>query len=138
MNCFPKKKIVLADEMVKCEKKEINSQPIKSEYFMDNAAFGMYELLLRVLFVKHSYSCIKLLIGKGNNGGDAYTLGAILLERGFCVIAYQLFPTINELSNRKSQYFYHKGGEIVYVEDVSHFPVRENDLIIDGIFGTGF
>jgi ADP-dependent NAD(P)H-hydrate dehydratase / NAD(P)H-hydrate epimerase len=78
---------------------------------------------------------ILLLAGKGNNGGDAFATGALLLERGFFVQAYSPFPPSSFLCKSQHDHFIAKKGEMI-----SSLPssAESFSLIIDGLVGTGF
>ena len=72
---------------------------------------------------------VTLLVGKGNNGGDAYTAGLSLLDEDFEVSAYALYQDVSPLNKRFRNEFRKKGGR---------FSQEVKGLVIDGLLGTGF
>lgn len=72
---------------------------------------------------------ITLLVGKGNNGGDAYTAGLALLDEGFEVAAIALYEKVSPLNEKFREEFREKGGK---------FTQEMEGLLIDGLLGTGF
>lgn len=81
---------------------------------------------------------VTLFIGKGNNGGDAWVAARYLFQEGIRVQAVALFPKeecspLNQLQRKK---FERKKGKVVSLEDLP--PLEEEDLILDGVLGTGF
>ena len=82
---------------------------------------------------------IYLLCGKGNNAGDAYTVGSQLLKKGFRVLAHQIkSPSYSPLLDKKLEAFKKKGG-IIQVFTASELNLfEEPGVIIDGLCGLGF
>lgn len=83
---------------------------------------------------------VTLLVGKGNNGGDAYVAGRRLLEKGFRVTALHLYPP-NECSPLcllQKENFERSSGSIIplYEKKEIVFPIE--GVILDGLVGTGF
>lgn len=76
-----------------------------------------------------------LLLGKGNNAGDAYVAGRQLIQSGFHVHGIQMAPLeeCSTLTQEVGQAFIESGGS-VSTEVV--FPSQ--GVILDGLFGTGF
>lgn len=102
---------------------------------MQRAAFGVATIAIRLLQdgVGHVLGAkILLLIGSGDNGGDALYAGAYLAERGADVTALLIGDSA------------HEGGVVALRGSGSlivHSPVEidfaEMDLVIDGIIGIG-
>ena len=79
-----------------------------------------------------------LLVGKGIKGADAYAAGLALLEEGFSVRAFALFPPQScSPENRKFQERFSKRGKIISVWDGEEISF-DDGWIIDGMLGTGF
>ena len=72
---------------------------------------------------------VTLLVGKGNNGGDAYTAGLALLGKDFEVAAIPLYEEVSPLNKKFRDEFRKKGGR---------FTEEMDGLLIDGLLGTGF
>lgn len=75
---------------------------------------------------------VKILVGRGNNGGDGARLGALLLERGIDAELFYVVGTGSELREKHLADF--QGTKI----PLAPFPKQEGELIIDALFGTGF
>lgn len=111
-------KVVTAAEMVRTE------TGYDEKAFMEEAG---HQIALQV----EKFSRVRkvaLLIGKGNNGGDAYVAGALLRDWGYEVRAIPLFPK-KECSKLNSHFSFPGTFDLDFSND---------DLIIDGILGTGF
>ncbi len=76
-----------------------------------------------------------LLCGPGNNGGDAWLLGALALERGLAVRAVALGGAGSDDAARARQAFVDAGGEVVAASDA--VALDDADVWVDGLFGTG-
>ncbi len=79
---------------------------------------------------------ILILVGKGNNAGDAYLLAAHLQQTGRQVVVYSVFPT-SLLQGDALKAYQH--AKLCEVEFSAGWPQQQTfDVIVDGIFGTGF
>ena len=80
---------------------------------------------------------VVLLVGPGNNGGDALLAGALLRRRGAGVLALLCAPEHHEPG---AQWLLAAGGAVEGVEgaaDEALAAVRAADLVVDGILGIG-
>jgi NAD(P)H-hydrate epimerase len=82
---------------------------------------------------------VLLICGKGNNGGDAYVAGLVLMTKGYTVKALQLGSSteLTPLCKKFGEIFLSEGGSLIPLEDLST-QLKHHELIVDGIFGTGF
>jgi ADP-dependent NAD(P)H-hydrate dehydratase / NAD(P)H-hydrate epimerase len=119
-------KIVTADQMKEVEAFDY-ARGVDEESFMENVGKEL----------SHEFPTqtpVLLLIGKGNNGGDALVLGRILLEKGEQVVAKMVYPV--EKCSPLNQKMYHRfveaGGKVV--ESFNGFE----GIIVDALLGTGF
>lgn len=105
------------------------------DLLMQHAAFGISRLTLELLQI-HTGGCygrrVLLLVGSGDNGGDALWLGAYLARRGIQVFALALATAVHE--EAKSTFIASHGQFISLDQALS----KDVDLIVDGIFGIGF
>jgi len=128
-------KVVLALEMSRVEKLEFNKDPTNEEAFMINAGTSIAQIVDQFISTNNLKKHCVLFIGKGNNGGDAYVCGSILLKKGYTVDVIQAFP-LEQCSalNQKmgKEFFSHNKSKILK----DHLP--DKGLIIDGLLGTGF
>ena len=94
---------------------------------MQRAAFGLATCVAD--FLGGAYGArVLLLIGSGDNGGDALFAGAMLARRGAKVSALLLADTVHEEGLRALR---RAGGWVVEHTDV------DADVVIDGIVGIG-
>lgn len=133
MNGLP---VVTAEEM-KCLEESAFAAGEDEQAYMENAGVGIAKALEKYLGSPTSTTTISLLIGKGNNGGDAFVAGEKLLKKGFSVVAFQLFPReeCSPLSKKMSHRFEKAEGKIQYIDKAPTFP---KGIIVDGLVGTGF
>ncbi len=129
-------KIVRAKEMQRIEKLSLAAGQNADDY-MDKAAEGIARTTIEFIEDLHLPKRVLLLAGKGNNGGDAYTAGALLLAHGYFVHAIQVFPLkeCSPLCRERHAQFIKQGGK---VEQFSHPNLHDCSMILDGLVGTGF
>jgi len=127
-------KLVTAKQMQELDSKTINGIGIPSLVLMENAARGVADAVIR--FFPHAKK-ILIVAGKGNNGGDGIAAGRILKIRNRLDVTVYLPYGENELKEDcRVQY---KIASQVGVKFTNELPeLKEFDLIIDAIFGTGF
>jgi NAD(P)H-hydrate epimerase len=97
-------------------------------------------------FVESFISChdllkrVTLLVGKGNNGGDAYAAGAVLCKRGFKVIAFHIYSLerCGPLCKAMYERFRKSGGTVHHVRGERAFDFGSEGILLDGLVGTGF
>ncbi|WP_119396392.1 NAD(P)H-hydrate dehydratase [Salinibius halmophilus] len=73
-----------------------------------------------------------ILAGPGNNGGDAYLVGALALASDYTVTLCAVGEPKTELAKLAKELFERAGGA------VSESLPNDADVIIDGLFGAGF
>jgi len=108
---------------------------IHDEGHMAQAAFGIsmrVAEILRGVSGRVAGSKVLLLVGPGNNGGDALWAGALLRERGVDVRAICTSSRVHEVTAAK---FTAAGSRWLAIGDAKKFAP---DIILDGIFGVGF
>lgn len=102
---------------------------------MRRAAFGLSVHAAEML-ADHTGSVsgrrVTLLVGSGNNGGDALWAGAFLRRRNVAVSAILLKP--DRAHGPGLAVLKRSGGRVVSVEDGPQW-IRRADLVIDGIVG---
>lgn len=116
-------KVVSAEEMVRIEE---GGDP---ERYMEMAGRKVAEAAIRYIEAHRLSKKITLLVGKGNNGGDAYAAGVWLLEEGYHVQAYALYEEVSPLNRKFRERFRKRQGR---------FEKGFEGLILDGLLGTGF
>jgi ADP-dependent NAD(P)H-hydrate dehydratase / NAD(P)H-hydrate epimerase len=78
---------------------------------------------------------VRVVCGKGNNGGDGFVAARLLREMGFEVEALLLWPG-DELGGDAAVNFERFGGDLV--EGSAAGRLTGSGAIVDAIFGTGF
>ena len=130
-------KIFNAQQMRNWDKQTIDEQNISSYALMERAAGKCAEWI-----VKQNYSPekIKIICGKGNNGGDGLAIAKHFESTDLQPEIYIANWDEKEsddfemnLKSLKSSYF-----EIYFIKEEAHFPsIEKDDLIIDCLFGFG-
>lgn len=132
-------KVVTAHEMSRIEGMAF-AKGAQEEDYMENAGRAIADIV-EDFVEKHDFDkVVTLLVGKGNNGGDAYAAGRRLLERGFLVVAYHLYSldTCGPLCKEMYEKFKLKGGQVQFVRKETDFAFSPQGVILDGLVGTGF
>ncbi len=132
-------KVVTAEEMVRIEKLAY-AKGDSELAFMENAGMGIAEETEEFCFANDLGKEVILLVGKGNNGGDAFAAGKRLLAKGFSVRAIQIYPfeISSLLCQKQGEAFKKAGGKIHFVKESAPFPELHEGVILDGLVGTGF
>ncbi len=114
-------KVVTAEEMVRIDRGN-------AEKAMEMAGQKVAEKVLEFLNSHPLPKQVTLLVGKGNNGGDAYAAGCALLEKGIEVSAYSLYKEVSSLNRKFREKYRRRGGR---------FSEELEGLLLDGLLGTG-
>ncbi len=127
-------KVVRAEEMARVEKKSIEGGA-SAEGYMLKAGEGIAHRIETFIEERGRAKKITLLVGKGNNGGDAFVAGTFLLNRGYEVQAYHLVDVgeSSPLCQKNEKEFSRGGGKIFRGDEM---PI--GGVIVDGLLGTGF
>lgn len=126
--------VVTAKEMARIERESIQNGA-SDEGYMLKAGEGIAHHVEQFLTREGYLGKVTFLVGKGNNGGDAFVAGTFLLHRGFAVQAYHLFEAreCSPLCQKHEKLFVQEGGKVVRGHAI---PLE--GVIIDGLLGTGF
>jgi ADP-dependent NAD(P)H-hydrate dehydratase / NAD(P)H-hydrate epimerase len=132
-------KVVTAQEMARIEGIAYAKGASEIDY-MENAAEAIADLVERFIDRQGLDQRVTLLVGKGNNGGDAYAAGRRLIEKGFSVVAYHVYSleSCSPLCQEMCESFKLRGGPIHFISGEDHFAFEPEGVILDGLFGTGF
>ncbi len=123
-------KVVSSSEMARIEK------GYDERAFMENAGKGIAARTEDFVTARDLDKVVTLFVGKGNNGGDAFAAGVMLIKKGFLVTAFYFYPLeeCSSLCKLQHQRFKDAGGVII----TDKFPEVETGVILDGLVGTGF
>ncbi|MBY0530176.1 MAG: NAD(P)H-hydrate dehydratase [Rhabdochlamydiaceae bacterium] len=132
-------KVVTALEMSRIEGMAYAEGAVETE-FMENAGKAIAQITEDFLRVNGLPKVVTLLVGKGNNGGDAYVAGRHLIERGHTVFAYHIYSldTCGPLCRAMHERFTQAGGKVHFVRNEQAFHFEPQGMILDGLVGTGF
>ncbi len=131
-------KVVTIEEMRAIENQAADNG-ISSDQLMLRAGNGLAQVILEEY--SNMGRSVLALVGKGHNGGDALVALAMLARAGYKAMAYLVHPRAegDKLVNGLRDV----GGEIlVGYEDPGRTVLKQTlvevDIILDGIYGTGF
>jgi len=127
-------KVVTPSEMSRIERLAIQDGS-SGPAFMEQAGQGVASVV-HTFVEKHQLARkVLLLCGRGNNAGDTYVAGIILLKKGYQVAVLQMEPdqSCSRLCQEHRSTFLERGDSISADQ-----PFSEYSVIIDGLFGTGF
>jgi|Deesub1362B_J571_1020462.scaffolds.fasta_scaffold00050_38 NAD(P)H-hydrate epimerase len=131
--------VLTPDEMRRLDKKTDEIFGLSLRVLMENAGRG----ILRFIEEKfRSLKKITFICGKGNNGGDGFVTARYLKLRGYDVVVY----TFGEKQEYRDEALLNlnllekTGCEIKNIDEESllKFDLGTSDLVVDGVFGTGF
>ncbi|KAG6559227.1 Bifunctional NAD(P)H-hydrate repair enzyme Nnr [Candidatus Rhabdochlamydia oedothoracis] len=82
---------------------------------------------------------VLLFAGRGNNAGDGFAAGAILVAKGYSVIAYPIYPVerFSALCRNMYENFCSQGGKIEFSLEKIQERMSHAGLILDALVGTG-
>lgn len=126
------KYLLTADQMKQVDLYTSEYFLLSSTVLMERAALAVCEEIEQ-RFSPGSKVCI--VCGNGNNGGDGYALGRILLERGYLVDLFRAKISSHCSEGNQLQTAILSRLQIPVRTD---FPQNEYDIIVDAILGTGF
>lgn len=132
-------KVVTPHEMARIEGLAY-ARGASEQTFMENAGTAVADYVENFIEEHGLPKSVVLLVGKGNNGGDAYVAGAKLLERGIETMALHIYPLENcsPLCQKMHERFRSKGGLVHQVRSSKGLDFNHAAVILDGLVGTGF
>jgi len=132
------KKILNASQIRKTDTYTIENEPISSDDLMERAA-GMCSKWIITHYNKNIP--VKVFAGPGNNGGDALVVARHLAGQGYAVTVFILHFSDKysaDFQLNHERLILQRHALISTIDDENDLPVvGENDLLIDGIFGSG-
>lgn len=132
-------KIVTAQEMARVEEMAY-AEGHSEQTFMENAGTAIATAVAHFVDKRRLPKVVTLLVGKGNNGGDAFAAGIKLMQWGFKVHAVHIYSLdkCSPLCKKMYEEFRTAGGKIRHVHDQPDFGFEAQGIILDGLVGTGF
>jgi len=132
MKILPVKKIREADSYT------ILNEPITDIDLMERAATECFYWF--IANIPH-HRKILIFCGPGNNGGDGFATGRMLLQKGYQVEAF-LAGTIDKLSPSCSinyrRFLDTSGSKFKLLQEGNIFPeIGHDDVVVDALFGSG-
>ncbi|MGA6218942.1 NAD(P)H-hydrate dehydratase [Streptomyces umbrinus] len=126
-------RIAYTVETVRAAERELMGR-LPEGALMQRAAAGLAAACAELLGRVYG-SRVVLLVGSGDNGGDALYAGARLRRRGAGVTAVLLAPERTHTAGLDA--LRRAGGTILRGADAAEEPIRRADLVVDGIVGIG-
>ncbi|MEM8727101.1 MAG: NAD(P)H-hydrate dehydratase [Chlamydiota bacterium] len=128
------RKVIEAEEMVRIEKKSIRDGASDEGYMLE-AGEGIGRRIETFIEQQGRLKEVTFLVGKGNNGGDAFVAATFLIRRGFKVRAYTLVEAADcsPLCKKYEENFSRAGGKVM-----RGIVASPEGVIVDGLLGTGF
>ncbi|MBV1937428.1 NAD(P)H-hydrate dehydratase [Streptomyces sp. BV286] len=120
-------------ETVRAAERELMAR-LPEGVLMQRAAAGLAAACADLLGRVYG-SRVVLLVGSGDNGGDALYAGARLARRGAGVTAVLLAPERTHPGGLAA--LSRAGGTVVRGPETAGEPIRRADLVVDGIVGIG-
>jgi len=132
MSIAPERALYTVAQVRAIDHHAIDELGVPGYTLMQRAAQGAFEQLVECWPQAHA---LALLCGPGNNGGDAFLLGALARQRGFEVTALALGESAPGDASRAREAFVDAGGSLRAAEQAA--DIAHADVLIDGLFGTG-
>lgn len=136
-------KIATAEIMRNLDRRAIEEYGLPGLVLMENAARGTVQAMVRV-FPNLPAKRVGIFAGRGNNGGDALAVARYLINRGVTCQVY-LLATRDQVKGDAAtnlRIFEKMHGNVLEVPGSAEFrrsqaEMAQNDLLVDGILGTG-
>jgi len=136
-------KIVNSEEMQVIDSKTQKEFEYPALLLMENAAINCYNYLKKNIFPLYDFDKILFICGKGNNGGDAFAMARHHFIEGYDTTIIQIGQdTLREGTAAAINFKLCKnlGIKILNFEldkEESFYQIKNSNMIIDGISGTG-
>ncbi|MCU4154726.1 NAD(P)H-hydrate dehydratase [Carboxylicivirga sp. A043] len=130
MKIFPVTQISAIDQYT------IANEPIASIDLMERASLQFYKKFTHL----YPHGDVSVLVGPGNNGGDALAVARMLIQDGRAVQVYLIAPTEKLSKDGKMNL-----ERLKLIKDCVRFlsseeqftQISDEDIFIDGLFGSG-
>lgn len=131
-------KVVTAREMKDIEDRAFQKGHSELE-FMQKAGVSIALEVEKFIQERKLPKEVLLFAGRGNNAGDGFAAGAILIAKGYSVIAYPIYPLeqFSALCRNMYENFCIQGGKIERSLEEIQEKINHAGLILDALVGTG-
>lgn len=123
--------------MRKVDQQAIAGDKTTGYSYMMKAGMGLYEAVIDTVSLQQQ---IAIVCGKGNNGGDGYVAGRMLLDQGYRVMCFSLTDEENLIGEARQAFaeYMNAKGNYLRIDDIDDLEgFAGYGLIIDAILGTG-
>ena len=131
-------KILKSVQIKEVDSYTIKNEPVKSIDLIERAAMTITQWIIQNI---PKDNIIKVFIGPGNNGGDGLAIARQLFDSNFTVQIYLVKITDNLSKDSEINLIRLKEKKKIVVNVIkskSDFPeIDINDIIVDGLFGSG-
>jgi NAD(P)H-hydrate epimerase len=131
--------VLTVAQMRKIDEMAIGGNSAAGYSYMMEAGVGLFDAARQLVPTPRSGDIV-IICGKGNNGGDGFTAGRLLLEAGYKVMCYGLCQPDDLQGEAKLAYDSYIGreGNFLVLDDVADLgTMRKSSLIVDAVLGTG-
>ncbi len=129
------KPIATPAESAMIDRYMIETLEIPGILLMERAATALYEAVALMAPLPCRVLCIA---GSGNNGGDAWAAGRILLTHGYDVRVGTVSLSLPPDANANMRFFTHTDRvTLLNEENLSAFFAQDAAVVLDGLLGTG-
>lgn len=131
-------KLVTAEQMRAIDQRAIQERGIPGLKLMENAGRGVAEWAREILGGEVAGKRVVVVSGKGNNGGDGYVVARYLSGWGSKVQVIVIAQR-DEIKGDARANLEELRLPVIFARTAQDIPdLKSVDLIVDGIFGTGF
>jgi ADP-dependent NAD(P)H-hydrate dehydratase / NAD(P)H-hydrate epimerase len=131
--------VLTTSQMRAIDKQAIAGDVTVGYSYMQTAAAGLYKEVVEYL-KSPGRDEVAIVCGTGNNGGDGYELGSILLDKGYKPMCFGLCDGDDLTGEARRAYdsYSSRGGNFLRLDEVEDLEAfGEFAVIVDAILGTG-
>lgn len=132
------RKVVTAQEMKNIEDTAYQKGYSERE-FMQQAGASVASEVEAFIRERKLPKEVLLFAGRGNNAGDGFAAGALLVKKGYIVVAYAIYPLerFSVLCRKMYEVFISQGGKVEFSFKKIEEKIGHAGLILDALVGTG-
>ncbi|MCR4745208.1 MAG: NAD(P)H-hydrate dehydratase [Lachnospiraceae bacterium] len=128
--------ILTKDEMLKADERTSTVMHIPSAVLMERAALAVVDCVLDIIKQERMKNpAILVVSGPGNNGGDGFAAGRILVEKSYCP-DFCLIGNPQKCSAGEKEEIESLRALKEDIEIYDRIPEKNYDIVIDAIFGV--